>query len=386
MSHSEQIQSLADLPLPILTVFVNTQNRNASRHPRVPVHDTWFRRTASEISQTLSTDEEALFQIQVGRIDHFLEGRHPEEKALVIFAGRETWNVIPLQSGVENEIRWGKPAVGQLFRLLHEHPPYGIVVIDHRAARFFQFFLGEFTKLGEKRFEIDKSEWKEKDLGHVAGEKIRKTRGTNRDLFEHRVEAQYEHLCREAADQAMALAKQRDFAAVFLTGLEPLVGPILKKFPRSFKAEVVLVPEDCGKFSPNRILRRLAPLMADFEQKRQIAEVEQLLAAGPGTLTEADEILARLQGGSIRAIVVAAGHDFHLRECEKCASVNRSSDPVCATCGGKRRTIALLDILPSLAAEQDTKVEFVTGKAAQLLASAGGIAGWLRQPAKAANG
>lgn len=386
MSHFEQIRSIAESQAPLLSVYLNTQNRNASRHPRVPVHVSWFRKTVSAISRTLTPQDEALFQTQVSRVEQFLEGRHPEEKALAIFAGRETWNMIQLQTGVENEVRWGKPAVGQLFRLLHEHPPYGIVVIDHRAARFFQFFLGELSELGEKRFEIDQSQWKEKDLGHVAGEQVRKTRGTNRDLFEHRVEAQYEHLCREAADQAMALAKQRDFAAIFLVGLEPLVGPIQKKFPRSFKAELVLVPEDYGKLLPNTIFRRLAPLMADFEQKRQIAEVEQLLVGGRGIVSEADEILADLQAGSIRAIFVAAEHNFYLRECEKCRSVNRSSDMVCPNCGGTRRTVTLLDILPSLAAEHNTKVQFVSGRAAQILASAGGIAGWLRQPAKAANG
>jgi len=386
MSHSEQIQSIVDLQEPILTVYVNTQNRNASHHPRVPVHAVWFRKAASVISRTLASHDETLFQTQVDRVDHFLEGRHPEEKALAIFAGPGTWTALPLHIGVENEIRWGKPAVGQLFQLQREHQPYGIVVVDHRAARYFQFFLGELTELGEKRFEIDKSGWKEKDLGHVAGEKIRKTRGTNRDLFEHRVQAQYEHLCHEAADEAVAFARQREFAALFLMGLEPLVGLIQKRFSRSSKAEVVLVPEDCGKFSSTKILRRLQPLMAEFEQKRQIVEVEQLLAAGRGTSTEADEVLARLQDGSIRTIVVAVDHDFHLRECGKCKAVDRSSDLMCPDCGGKRRAIALLDILPSLAAEQDTKVQFVAGKAAQILAQAGGIAGWLRQPAKAANG
>lgn len=126
--------------------------------------------------------------------------------------------------------------------------------------------------------------------------------------------------------------------------------------------------------------------MTDYEQKRQFLDVEQLLATEKGTVAEVDETLARLQDGSIRALVVAVDHDFHLRECESCATVNRSSDLVCTNCGGKRRTIALLDMLPSLAAEHGTKVQFVTGKVAKILAKAGGIAGWLRQPAKSAVG
>ena len=94
MSHSEQIQSIADLQLPILTVYVNTQNRNASRHPRVPVHVAWFRKSAFAISRTLVPRDEALFQIQVDRVEQFLEGRHPEEKAIAIFAGQGTWTCL----------------------------------------------------------------------------------------------------------------------------------------------------------------------------------------------------------------------------------------------------------------------------------------------------
>jgi len=386
MSHSHQIQSIAESPAPILTVYVNTQNRNASRHPRVPVHLTWFRKETSSLSRTLAPQDAALFQTQIERVERFLDGRHPEEKALAIFCGRETWTVLPLQNGVENEIRWGKPAIGQLFRFLYEHAPYGIVVVDHRAVRFFQFFLGELMELGEKRFDIDKSQWKNKDLGHVAGEQIQKTRGTNRDLFERRLNAQYERLCRDTADQAIAYSKQRDFAAMFLVGLERLIGPIQRKLPSSFRARLVPVHEDFGKLSPSKILLRLAPLMAEEEQKRQILDVEQVLATEIGAVTEVDETLARLQDGTIRTIVVAADHNFHLRECDQCATVDRAGDLVCASCGRKRHAIALCDILPRWAAEHGTKVQFVTGKAATVLTKAGGIAGWLRQPAKAANG
>jgi hypothetical protein len=386
MTRSDQIQTIAESQVPILTVYVNTQNRNASRHPLVPLHLTWLRKSAASFFRTLPPQEATLFQREVDRVGKFLEGRRPEEKALAIFAGAETWAVLPLPTGVNNEIRWGKAAVGQLFRLHREHTPYGIVVVDHRAARFFLFFLDELIELGEKRFEIDESQWKRKDLGHVASERIRKTRGTDHDLFEHRLEAQYERLCRDTADQAIAFSKKHDFATIFFVGPERLIGPIQKKFPPSFRARLVSVPEDFGKLPPSKILRRLEPMVAEYEQKQQILDVEQLLAAGRGTVTEGDETLARLQNGTIRAVVVAADHDFGLRECEKCGTVARSSDLVCASCGGKRQTIALLDILPSLAAKHGTQVEFVNGRAAHILTRAGGIAGWLRQPRKTAAG
>jgi peptide subunit release factor 1 (eRF1) len=263
--------------------------------------------------------------------------------------------------------------------MLNEHGSYGVVVMDLHAARFYSFLLGELTQLAEKRFGIDESQWKRKDVGHVGSERTRKAHGSDRDLFEHRLKAQYERLFRETADQTIALSKQHAFTGIFLVGHERLLSPTLDKFPPAIRERLVLVPEDFGNFSTRGILRRLEPRITDYERKRQVAHVEQLLSADSGSITDVDETLARLQKGTVRTILVAADQDFHLRECEQCGTATRSSDLVCADCGGKRRSIALLDLLPRLAAAQGTKIEFVRGKAAQNLVRAGGLAGWLRQ-------
>lgn len=56
------------------------------------------------------------------------------------------------------------------------------------------------------------------------------------------------------------------------------------------------------------------------------------------------------------------------------------------TAGGERRTLALLDILPRLAAARGATVEFVNGEAAQKLTAVGGMGGWLRQATRTAAG
>jgi hypothetical protein len=271
-----------------------------------------------------------------------------------------------------------------LFRLVSEHVPYGVVVVDHHAARFFRLHLGELTQLGEQRYDIDESQWKRTDLGQIASERTRKAHGPDRDLYQHRMQAQFEHCYRETADRAMAFSKEYCFAGLFLAGLEPLLASLRAKFPLA--APVVLVPEDLGGFSPKEIRRRLEPLVAQHERTRQIAEVEQLLSAANGTVTNTDETLARLQKGTIRTLVVAADRDFHVRECAECGALNRSSDLLCPDCGGERHDIALFDILPRLAAARGTAVEFVIGEAAETLAVTGGMGGWLRQSARNAAG
>ena len=327
MLRVSQIQAIAELPVPILTVYLNTQNLNASRHAQVPGDLRWFRKEAASLSRTLLPRDAALFQQEVARVEQFLEGRHPEEKAVSIFAGRQIWTALPLQTSVNSEIRWGKPAVGQLFRLLGEHAPYGIVVVDHRGARLFQFLLGELTELGRKRFDIDESQWKRKDLGHVSSERIRKAHGPDRDLFEHRLEAQYGRLCRETADQAISLSKKHNFAGIFLLGPERLIGTIRMNFTPATEARIVSVPENIGGFSSAEIRRWLEPRIVEYERKQRKTEVEQLLAKDGKSITDPDETFARLRNGTIRAVVVAVDHDFHLHECTKCGTVNRSMIP-----------------------------------------------------------
>lgn len=382
----EQLQEIAALPSPILSVYLNTSAGNASRHPRVQAYLAWFEKEAISISRTLLPRETERFERQVERVEQFLGQRHPKEKALVVFASPENWTVIPLQVSVENELHWGKPAVWQLFRLLSEHNPSCIVVMNHRAARFFMNGLGELTLLEEKTFDVDISQWKKKDLGHFASERVRKTRGRQRDAFEHRLEAQYVKLCHETAEQTTLLCKKHNLTGIFLVGPERLIAPVQAKIPGSVADFVFRVPEDLGNFPSKQLHRQLQPVIDDCQRKQQIAMVTNLLGADQGAVIGVDEMLAQLQRGAIRSFILAWDVDLDVHQCVKCGWVNRSADPICPTCGAQRRTMALSEILPTLLEKHDTRLEIVTGDAARILERTGGMGGWLRQVSRAAAG
>ena len=218
----------------------------------------------------------------------------------------------------------------------------------------------------------------------MSSDTTRKGQGPGRDLFEHRLEAQYKHMCRETAEQVITLFTRREFAGVFLVGPERLTAYIAKNFAAAFRKRVSLISEDFGGFSAATIAQRLEPVIKHSELQRQRADVEHLLDANEGAIVETDEVFSRLQDGTLRNITVTSGHDFHLRRCTKCGLVSRSSDRVCASCGGERQNIELLDVLPELAAVHATQVEFVTGEAGEMLARVGGAAGWVQQSKKVA--
>ena len=150
----------ANLPSPVLTVCLNTSGSDASRHPRVRADLAWFLDAAETLRRTLTHSDAKQYDRQVNRVRRFLEERHPAEKAVVIFASAKTWQVVPLRVPVTNELHWGKPMIASSLPVLNGHRRYVVVVMDHKAARYFEFAHGEVNLLGTKQFEIDASQWK----------------------------------------------------------------------------------------------------------------------------------------------------------------------------------------------------------------------------------
>jgi hypothetical protein len=383
MLNEIKVQSLRQLSGPLLTAYLSTNPADSSRHGLVPEYLTWLKQEAKVLAENVPHSERGLFGEQLNRLEDFLRGRIPEETGLVIFAGPGTWEIVPLRLDVENELHWGKPSLAQLLWLLNEHKPYGIVVVDRVKARFFRYSLGQMIELNEKKFEIDISQWKQEELGHVTGQSVRKTRGTQREAFGHRMNAQYQRLCRATANETRDLCEKEGFTAVFLVGSDRLIKPIEAALPQGFQHSVVLVKENFGKLPASELQQRLQPRIAKWEGEYKARLVSALLESERGNVMGIEETLAELQNGKIRTLVVSRELDTRLQQCKHCGWTDRSADPCCSACGGERRAVMLHDALPELARKFDTETEVVSGESARKLKDAGGIGAWLRQPRQA---
>src|SRR5437870_1370925 len=372
------IEEISRLSGPVLTAYLNTQPAERARHMPVPASITGLKEAAKSLEPSLAAAEQVLSREQLNRIEEFLRDRHPHEKSVAVFAGRNAWQFVPLQVAVNNDLRWGAPAVSQLLWLVDEHRPHCIVVVDRTGARFLRYQLRELLELEEKKFTIDISQWKMKDLGHVTGQRVHKTRGSQRDAFDHRVEAQYERLCRQAAQQAGAIYARERLQAIFLVGKDHLIELIEKDFPKELRHRVTLIKEDLGRSSVHELQNRLEPEIEKWEGQHEKALVDSLLISKRGTVIEAEEALAKLQQGKVRLLVLARDFNPNLRQCMVCGWTDRSADPACPKCGASRRLAALQDVLPGLARKYNVDLEVVSGSADKRLREAGGMGGWLR--------
>ncbi|MGC0775106.1 MAG: VLRF1 family aeRF1-type release factor [Candidatus Acidiferrum sp.] len=384
MLSAAQIESLERIPATVLTVYLNTQPEDPSRHLFVPKSLPGLRNEMKSMADGLEATESRQIKAQWDRIEKLVAGRHPAEKALAIFAGPGTWQLVPLPIPVESEVRWGRPAVSQLLLIADQWKPYCVVVMDKTEARFLRYQFGELERIEERRFILDISQWKTKEMGHVTGQGVRKTRGSQRDVFEHRADAQYARLCRETAQQALSLCRNEKLSGIFLVGPSHLVEPVAENIPAGFKESTGLFCEDLGRFPIDELSRRLAVPIRDWEQQRTESLVQSLLSAKRGVVTEPDEVLAQLQEGAIGKLVVTSDFPLSLRECDECGWADRAADPICPKCGAGRHATTLKDVLPLLARKYKTEVHVVDGSAAARLRELGGIGGWHREAKRAA--
>jgi hypothetical protein len=154
------IESLPGLPTPVLTIYLDTNREKSGNRALEPAYLTSLGSQAKLIEEQLILEDRGPFREQAERAEAYLRIHPPKSKGIVIFTGRQSWEFVPLEAAVENEVRWGAPDLAQLFWLLEEHKPYGIVVVGRKRAHFFLYWLGEMMEL-------------------------RVSRGTNRDVFEH---------------------------------------------------------------------------------------------------------------------------------------------------------------------------------------------------------
>ena len=143
MLNERILANYAQLLSPVLSVYVNTSERNANRHPRVRPELGWLSDASDTLARPLDNSERKSFDRQVRRVRRFLQHRRAAERATVIFAGPSCWRIFPLHVSVENILHWGKPEIAPLLPLFCGQRRYGVVVLDHTGVRYFLSSHGE---------------------------------------------------------------------------------------------------------------------------------------------------------------------------------------------------------------------------------------------------
>lgn len=374
------LHSLPQLPQPILTAYLETNPANPRNQGHPPGVLIWLKSRARVLRSRIPKAEQKLFQEQVRRVEELLRNQPPQERGLVVLAGPETWQVLPLQVDVEDELHWGRPSFTQLLWLLDEHQPCGAALVDRSGVRFYKFWMGFAEEQEKFRFQLDLTEWRKKYLVPPAHPGVQKTRGSQRDVFEQRVEAQLEKFYKETANRIQQWTAEEKLIPVVVAGPQGAVDSVWNELPKPFQERCLLVRADLSHLAPANLAVRLEQEIKAWKRNREQQMVEQLLANPNGrrAVVGPDETLRRIQEGMARELVVVRGLGGRFRQCQNCFWVDRSADRICPACGGERRLVPLRAVLPELARRYNVHVEVIAGEAARKLREFGGLAAWLR--------
>jgi hypothetical protein len=372
------IESLPELPAPILTVYLDTNREKTANRSLEPAYLINLGSQAKLTEEKLVPEDCGGFRKQVERTEAYLRVHPPSSKGVAIFAGQDSWKFVPLEAAVEDDVHWGAPNLAPLLWLLEEHKPYGIVAVGRKHAQFFLYRLGEMVALGDK--ECTPVPSKRKDMGPVSRAfGVRVSRGSNRDVFEHHREAGYSHYYRQIAERIERWCDADHLQALYLLGPNEVITAIRKGLSLALRERIVPIEKDLGWASKAELHRRIERIVVAHEHERETALVETLLSAERGVVIGIDETLVRLQQGKIRDLVVVKGLDDNLKRCGECLWADRSTDPRCPACGRERYPVTLRVILPELARHYKVSMEVVSGDAGSKLEKAGGMGAWLRE-------
>jgi hypothetical protein len=378
MINALELAILAQLPEPLLTVYLNTNPGLPSNCRSIPGYVAWLKTEAKNLRTHRGESKNSLLYQQILRVEKYLGTQRPEHTGVVIFAGPEVWQVIPLQVEPSNELHWGKPHLWQLNSIMGQHRPACAVVLDLSGARLYEYASGRLTQFAEQPFKIDVSHWRQKEREHMAKQGTRMPHGAQRDLFEHRFEAEYVHLLRDVAKAIAAYCDAHSIDEVYLLGSDRLTKQVQLGLPQRLREQVALIAHVSTEEPAADIEARIEARLKEYEKSRKEHNIDDLLNRPRGIVTGVEQTLNQLQRGHLASLVLVEGLNPVLHHCGSCGLTTASASQRCPTCDGIQTVTTLHEMLPMLLIRHSCEMELVEGVAASHLQTAGGIGGRLR--------
>jgi len=381
MSIRSKASRLAQLPPPILTVYLDV-NPGTPRNQGTPRgYIRWFKSAAKRLADQLPRSARKPFRAEVRRVAAYLQSIRPHSRGLVLFAGPPIWEAIVLQVEVADELHWGKPSLQQMAWVLDEHRLRGAVLVDGTGARFYRFWLGTVTEDPALIFSLDVSTWRKPELVGPSSPGVSKRRGVQRDILADRIAEQRRRFLNRLPYRIADWREEADISSILLIGSSDEVTAIVDGMPSEVRTHVATLPKVLPGISPSELNQKLRPILNQWEREYEIVLVDALFSsqAVHGSVLGLERTLSELQKGQVRELVTIRGLTGSVQQCINCGWVDQSNDRFCTICGSKRQARSLRTIIPELASLQSVATEVVAGKAASKLATAGGVGAWLRR-------
>ena len=311
---------------------------------------------------------------EADRVNEWFDGIvRPSGLGLVIFSctPRDLWMADCVPVAVPNHLAFeARPDIAGVLELTDEYERFAVALVSKDKARLFAVFAGSIEEL--------------QAFTDPVAAKFRSGGARQANLQRHHDLHVLWHL-KSVVERLSVLRRRRNFDRLIIAGpvaatseLQHLLPPVL----RSRVAAVIRADVDA---TDQQILDRVQEVERRLEaegEERLVSEVIETAASGGRATRGVAPTLEALWIGDVRVLVVADGAGLSGSECPNCRYLQEGTAPTCRKCGAA--TQAVHDLAHRAAGrtvEQRGRVEFVHGRAAQSLATAGeGFAAFLRFP------
>ncbi len=369
----------------VLTIYLNTDS-SVSDGGRT-ASQIWLKGALKDLKKKISRDDLPYFEKVEEKAQLIVEGTLFKEKSAIIFVGEVLKEVITLQVGVEKEVSFGKPSIGQIIWLLEEYRPYGVIFVDATKVEFLRIQLNRVEMIKSFDLGLETTDWRKQRLMPPSSPRDGITRGAmgggdRVEAFVDRVEANTQRFYKETTSFFSQLKKNYNINEIVLGGSEIIQDRYLKLLSKNKEVMVVGRVAIPLYAPPKEVLDTSLAVFWEYEREREKKIVELLLersATGNLAGVGLDSSLKTLKDGKADTVIISRQIKVSLRECKLCFNLEKDKSGPCSFCGSEvfaRGSIKTF--LPLLIRKHKIKLEILGGEASEVLMTYGGIGAFWR--------
>lgn len=375
-------QRIAEQDAPILSLYLDVNPANADNTGNAAV----LRAAAAMRGAGLGKEYIAAISARLSQEYVIAKGR-----TLVVFAGQDPSQEfdayylqthLPLLGRSDGALaHWGRPFVAPLLFVLDQRERYAAIYVSADRVRVFEVFLGQIDEVSDHIRLVDTGDWQpyrhaRRSPGLGAGVAARG--GADHDSFRDRMREASARLYRTLLPELEKSLKAEGVERVVLLGTPSALAPFQEALSAGMRGMVVdqLPPPANPDAAAHDWLPPIQQVVDRVEAERELALLDAVHEKGVWGL---QQTLTLLQDRRLRTVIIPWDGSTTVFRADSgrvgaTAEEATALDPL-----GSVSQVALLEVLPDLAAAGGTVLEFVDGQAQQrLLDEFAGIAGVLR--------
>jgi len=361
MEITEELRTLAKFtagPIPIISVYLNTQWRDPQQRVRVTTFfDRHIRQAralepeTAEAHESLARDLERLTQWGEHHLHSTEESTMPGVALFACFAA-DLWVECPSPIPFEDEFTIAdRPMLRQLAHLDEDYTNALFVMVDSRAARIYEVVLGGLLT--------------ERDFAHALPGRHNEGGwggGWGQARYQRRVKEHMDRHHKEVAAYVTAYMEAHPHTHLIVSGQEESLANFRSYLPSSVQQQIIDLLTLDMQDNRQHIVAVAQETLQRYEREEEQATVQLLVnRAGHGGLAVLgqQETLAAVNTARVHQLVLERDCHRDGGRCLTCGALTAETHRQCPMCGGTLTTVELGEAMVQAVLQADGFIELI---------------------------